>query len=206
VRLDADRGILSFFLDGMKYGEHVCSDLGSAFEDVTAAATGPPRVSPVTLFPVFGFRKAGDCLTLTDKWLSAPGVHPLAQLQDAAAAAALLRAWEQQGRLQAAYTSSTSGSGSSNSNASSGSVDTKTTSAPGAAAATEAHQASPTTTPAAAAVQQQQQDALPQWLYSEAFADWARWRQQRWRRVTPREHCALLQAQLLQQLLLLTLA
>jgi hypothetical protein len=174
VRLDADRGVLSFFLDGMKYGEHVCSDLGAAFDNLTAA--GPPRVAPVTLFPVFGFRKAGDCLTLTDKWLSAPGTHPLAQLQDAAAAAALLRAWEQQGRLQAAaYTSSTSAASSS----SSGSVDGSTTSAAAATA---------TATEAVVAQQQQQQqeDALPQWLYSEAFADWARWRQQRWRRVTPR--------------------
>ena len=31
VRLDCDRGTLSFFLDGLKYGDHVVSDLGVAF-------------------------------------------------------------------------------------------------------------------------------------------------------------------------------
>jgi len=34
VRLDADAGVVSFFLDGMKFGEHIVADLGPAFSEI----------------------------------------------------------------------------------------------------------------------------------------------------------------------------
>ncbi|CAM9644589.1 unnamed protein product, partial [Phaeothamnion confervicola] len=141
-----DRGTLSFFLDGMKYGEHVVADLGVAFDSL---AGGRPTVKPLTLFPAFGFRKVHDRVTLTGKWLSGTGVHPASALADAAGAAELLYCWEHGARNGSATELATEPS------------------------------------PAAPALD------LPNWLYSEAWQDWCRWRRGRWRRLTTRAHPAL---------------
>jgi len=87
--LDMNHGHLSFFLDGMKYGEHLVADLGLAFDGLT----GKPTMKPRTLFPVLGFRKNGDRITLTSKWISGLGVHPSALLEDALATSRMLEAW-----------------------------------------------------------------------------------------------------------------
>jgi hypothetical protein len=101
VQLDMDKGVLSFFLDGMKYGEHITSDLGSAFEGLLGGRT---RVSPRTLFPVFGFRKSGDRISLSQKWFSSIGAHPSALVEDACAVSNLLRIWEQRSEVRETIT------------------------------------------------------------------------------------------------------
>lgn len=91
VKLDMDKGVLSFFLDGMKYGEHIIADLGVAFDNLLPTR---PRARPRVLFPVVGFRKKGDRVTLTGRWLSSLGVHPSTVLHDVQAVASLLQCWE----------------------------------------------------------------------------------------------------------------
>ncbi len=88
IRLDMDRGVLGFYLDGMKYGEHVTSDLGGAFEGLLGSSS---RVSPRTLFPIVGFNNYGDRVALSTKWLSTPGCHPEMLLDNAMATAGLLQ-------------------------------------------------------------------------------------------------------------------
>ncbi len=92
IRLDMDRGVLGFYLDGMKYGEHVTIDLGAAFEELLG---GTSRVFPQTLFPVVGFSNCGDRVALSTKWLSTPGCHPEMLLDNAMATAGLLQCWEE---------------------------------------------------------------------------------------------------------------
>jgi len=90
LRLDMDKGKLSVFLDGMKYGEHMVSDLGVAYEGLTSHRE---RVRPRTLWPVVGFRRNGDKVTITRKWLSSPAVHAKHMLGDAVAVSNLLAVW-----------------------------------------------------------------------------------------------------------------
>jgi hypothetical protein len=54
IKLDMDRGVLSFFLDGMKYGEHILAELGVAHEGLLGGGRGAERVRPRVLFPVIG--------------------------------------------------------------------------------------------------------------------------------------------------------
>ncbi|KDO27055.1 hypothetical protein SPRG_07766 [Saprolegnia parasitica CBS 223.65] len=71
VCLNMESGKLSFFMDGIKYGEHIVTDLGTAFEGLKH-----DNQSPKTLYPCIGLRKAGDKVTLNGKWISSPGVPP----------------------------------------------------------------------------------------------------------------------------------
>lgn len=71
VLLDMNRGRLSFFLDAMKYGEHMLIDLGEAFDGLTNGSSH--RVHPKTYYPVVGFKRAGDRVTITPRWLSSTG-------------------------------------------------------------------------------------------------------------------------------------
>ena len=71
VLLDMNRGRLSFFLDAMKYGEHLLTDLGEAFDSLTAGSS--LRVQQRTFFPVVGFRRAGDRVAITPRWISSSG-------------------------------------------------------------------------------------------------------------------------------------
>jgi hypothetical protein len=91
VKLDMDRGVLSFFLDGMKYGEHIISDLGVAFDNLLGTR---PKVKPRVVYPVVGFRKKGDRVTLTGRWLSTPGVHPNEVFEEVCSVGALLHSWK----------------------------------------------------------------------------------------------------------------
>ena len=97
VRLDMERGELAFFLDGIKYGEHIVRDLSVAFDALRVGAAGgaghsdgdgggaasahgvvatASRVRPRTLSPIVGFRRGADRVTLTRKWLSSAGTRP----------------------------------------------------------------------------------------------------------------------------------
>ena len=71
VLLDMNKGRLSFFLDGLKYGEHNISDLGEAFDNLT----NPGSVKPKTLYPIVGINRSTDRVTLTPRWLSSIGAN-----------------------------------------------------------------------------------------------------------------------------------
>ncbi len=100
VLLDCDAGRLSFFFDGLKYGEHILNDLGCAFENLSpfgfnvdgcgsgGAGQGAPNgfdggragrypsqgnVRPRSLFPVIGLRNQGDRVTFSSKWSTSLG-------------------------------------------------------------------------------------------------------------------------------------
>ena len=127
------------------------SDLGVAYGGLTSHRE---RVKPRTLWPVVGFRRNGDKVTITRKWLSFPTVHPTHMLADAVAVSSLLTVW---GSGHAA-TSEAQGAPAPASGAASGLVR-------------------PTTSMV---------DALPSWLYREAYHLWTRWRSSRWVRTTSR--------------------
>ena len=101
VLLDCDAGRLSFFFDGLKYGEHILNDLGCAFENISpfgfnvdgcgsgGAGQGAPSgieggrggrypaqgaVRPRALWPVVGLRNHGDRVTISSKWVTGYGV------------------------------------------------------------------------------------------------------------------------------------
>ena len=101
VLLDCDAGRVSFFFDGLKYGEHILNDLGCAFENLSpfgfnvdgcgsgGAGQGAPSgieggrngrypaqglVRPRALWPVIGLRNQGDRVTISPKWMTSYGV------------------------------------------------------------------------------------------------------------------------------------
>lgn len=103
VLLDCDAGRVSYFLDGLKYGEHIMNDLGCAFENISpfgfnadgcgsgGIGQGAPSavdggrtgrypangaIRPNALWPVIGLRHPGDRVTMSSKWLSNQGVNP----------------------------------------------------------------------------------------------------------------------------------
>lgn len=101
VMLDCDAGRLSFFFDGLKFGEHVLNDLGCAFENLSpfgfnidgcgsgGAGQGSPSgfesgsssryqsqgaTKPRTLWPVVGLKVKGDRVTFSSKWSTSHGI------------------------------------------------------------------------------------------------------------------------------------
>ena len=110
VLLDCDSGRLSFFIDSIKYGEHILSDLGCAFESLSpfgftadgygtgGAGRGSSKavdssrngrfatygtVRPKALWPVIGLRHNGDRVTLTGKWMTSYGIDGVSMLRNA---------------------------------------------------------------------------------------------------------------------------
>lgn len=95
VLLDMNRGRLSFFLDAIKYGEHLMTDLGEAFDCLTAG--GSLRVQRRTFFPVVGFRRAGDRIALTPRWISSTGNQtPYNTFRNVSRAWNLLSSWSEE--------------------------------------------------------------------------------------------------------------
>lgn len=109
VLLDCDAGRLSFFFDGLKYGEHILNDLGCAFENLSpfgfnvdgcfsgGAGQGAPNgfdggrvgrnpsqeaVRPRSLFPVVGLRNQGDRVTISSKWSTSYGIDGVQSLRN----------------------------------------------------------------------------------------------------------------------------
>lgn len=109
VLLDCDSGRISFFFDGLKYGEHILNDLGCAFENLSpfgfnvsgcgsgGAGQGAPSgtegsrsgrypsqgsVRPRTLWPVVGLRNHGDRVTFSSKWSSSYGVDSASTIRN----------------------------------------------------------------------------------------------------------------------------
>ncbi|GLE04956.1 hypothetical protein PINS_up013937 [Pythium insidiosum] len=87
VRLDMEQGKLSFFMDGMKFGEHIVADLGVAFENMKGER------NTKVLYPCIGMRKSGDRVALNGKWLSLPGVSSKQLLHDAIDVSTSLHSW-----------------------------------------------------------------------------------------------------------------
>jgi hypothetical protein len=66
VLLDMERGRLSFFLDGMQYGEHILEDMGDAFDSLTSGSTKTAK--PRTYYPVVGLnRQNSDRISITPR-------------------------------------------------------------------------------------------------------------------------------------------
>jgi hypothetical protein len=112
VLLDCDSGRLSFFVDSIKYGEHILSDLGCAFEALSpfgftgdgcgsgGAGRGASKafdssrsgrfaafgaVRPKALWPVIGMRHVGDRVTFSGKWMTSYGIDGVSMLRNACA-------------------------------------------------------------------------------------------------------------------------
>ena len=112
VLLDCDAGRLSFFFDGIKYGEHIMNDLGCAYENISpfgfnadgcgssGAGQGAPNgcsghgrgggrypsngaIQPKALWPVVGMRHPGDRVTFVSKWMTSKGVDSTHVLENA---------------------------------------------------------------------------------------------------------------------------
>mmetsp|Transcript_40145 Transcript_40145/g.94371 ORF Transcript_40145/g.94371 Transcript_40145/m.94371 type:complete len:1076 (-) Transcript_40145:319-3546(-) len=104
VLLDCDAGRLSFFLNAIKYGEHILNDMGVAYENTSpfgfnadgcgtgGAGEGAPSlaesyrggrylangiVRPKALWPVIGLRHSSDRVTISEKWISSSGYESM---------------------------------------------------------------------------------------------------------------------------------
>ncbi|KAG7353154.1 HECT-domain ubiquitin-transferase [Nitzschia inconspicua] len=120
VLLDCDTGRISFFFDGLKYGEHIINDLGCAFENLSpfgfncdgcgsgGVGEGAPSgiegsrsgrylaqgsVRPRTLWPVVGLRNQGDRVTISSKWNSGYGVDGISTIRNLEAVAELCHSY-----------------------------------------------------------------------------------------------------------------
>lgn len=89
VLLDMNRGRISFFLDGMKFGEHIVADLGQAFSGLSAHDHSKPR----TLFPVVGVMRGSDRVTIIPRWMSSFGRTSDAELDVLSRSWHLLNSW-----------------------------------------------------------------------------------------------------------------
>ncbi|DAZ95584.1 TPA: hypothetical protein N0F65_006070 [Lagenidium giganteum] len=87
VCLDMEQGKLAFFMDGIKYGEHIVADLGVAFENMKGERNSR------TLYPCIGMRKCGDQVSLNEKWISMTGVSPRQVLKDTVDVSDYLHSW-----------------------------------------------------------------------------------------------------------------
>lgn len=87
VKLDMEEGKLSFFMDGIKYGEHIVADLGVAFDNVRGDRNR--RI----LYPCIGMRKPGDRISLNGKWVSKPSISPSQTISDISDVHSCLDAW-----------------------------------------------------------------------------------------------------------------
>jgi HECT-domain (ubiquitin-transferase)/SPRY domain len=124
VLLDCDAGRVSFFFDGLKYGEHILNDLGCAFENLSpfgfnvdgcgsgGAGQGAPSgfengpssrlpaqgtIRPRTLWPVIGLRNQGDRITLSSKWSTTYGVDSVISLSNIVAVEEVLTTYSEAG-------------------------------------------------------------------------------------------------------------
>jgi hypothetical protein len=118
VLLDCDAGRVSFFYDGLKYGEHIMNDLGCAFENLSpfgfsmdgcgtgGCGQGAPSgfesggrypaqgtVKPRTLWPVVGLRNQGDRVTISSKWSTSFGIDGFTSLKNAIAVDEILNSY-----------------------------------------------------------------------------------------------------------------
>jgi hypothetical protein len=91
VKLDMDQGTISFFLDGLRFGEHVLADMGVAYEKL-ADQSFSDKVN-VVLYPCIGFKKRNDKVSLTGKYVSLPGYTSESLAAEANLLSVLLPEW-----------------------------------------------------------------------------------------------------------------
>ncbi|KAK1745265.1 HECT domain-containing protein [Skeletonema marinoi] len=121
VLLDCDAGRISYFFDGVKYGEHILNDLGCAFENVSpfgfnadgcgngGAGQGAPSgvdggrnnrypangaVRPKAMWPVIGLRHPGDRVTMSAKCMSSHGIDAFTVMKNSLAVDEILCSYE----------------------------------------------------------------------------------------------------------------
>ena len=163
VLLDMNRGRISFYLDGLKYGQHTIADLGEAFDGLTM----PGQVRRRTLFPIVGLSKSQDRIAITPRWLSSIGTSQAEEVHLVGRAHQLLEAW-----------SAASLSVPSNPARSGGSSDCDST--------------SPLSTESIVLPSQIPDNTgnilfdKSSWLFKEAYGDWKRWKSARFIRVRSR--------------------
>jgi len=163
VLLDCDAGRVSFFFDGLKYGEHILNDLGCAFENLSpfgfnvdgcgsgGAGQGAPSaveggrggrypaqglVRPRALWPVIGLRNQGDRVTFSSKWSTSYGVDGATATKNVLAVDEVLCNYEDHGSNEV------------------GNSCVK--------------------------------EALPEWFITEAFTEYQRWFSGKWKRAITR--------------------
>jgi hypothetical protein len=118
VLLDCDAGRVSYFFDGLKYGEHIMNDLGCAFEYLSpfgfstdgcgtgGCGQGAPSgfesggrypaqgtIKPRTLWPVVGLRNQGDRVTISSKWSTSFGIDGFTSLKNVVAVDQILHSY-----------------------------------------------------------------------------------------------------------------
>ncbi|KAH9257832.1 hypothetical protein BASA81_003851 [Batrachochytrium salamandrivorans] len=82
VLLDMDQGEVSFFIDALKYGEHVMRDLGVAFTPAQLHSRHPQKFNPngdavQYLYPALGLKKSMDnSLSVSNKYIAFPSTEP----------------------------------------------------------------------------------------------------------------------------------
>lgn len=82
VLLDMDQGEVSFFIDALKYGEHVMRDLGVAFTPSQLLSRAPQKFNPngdavQYLYPALGLKKSVDnSLSVSNKYIAFPSTEP----------------------------------------------------------------------------------------------------------------------------------
>ncbi|CEG36584.1 hect e3 ubiquitin [Plasmopara halstedii] len=158
VRLDMEQGKLSFFMDGIKFGEHIVSDLGIAFENIKGE-----QISR-TLYPCIGMRKGGDRVTLNQKWVSMPGVPPSQILSDAVDVSKSLHSW---------YVSVQQEKGSLKAEPLAGGPSPPST---------DGIEGMMFSTPTSVSTRVK----LPDTLLRESWSEWKRWRENHWQRCNVR--------------------
>jgi hypothetical protein len=88
VMLDMNRGRLSFFLDGTKFGEHTIADLGEAFDSLNSTSS-----TPKVFYPVVGLSKSQDRVAITPRWISSTGIRASDEISNVSKAYSLLYEW-----------------------------------------------------------------------------------------------------------------
>lgn len=88
VMLDMNRGRLSFFLDGTKFGEHTIADLGDAFDNLNSSSSASK-----VFYPVVGLSKSQDRVAITPRWISSIGTRAMDEISNINKAYSLLYEW-----------------------------------------------------------------------------------------------------------------
>ena len=91
VLLDMNRGRISFFLDGMKFGDdHNIQDLGEAFDGLLSSSG---RTRPRTFYPVVGLARREDRFAITPRWVSNIGADQRTVIETVRRAWSLMYRW-----------------------------------------------------------------------------------------------------------------
>ena len=163
VLLDMNRGRLSFYLDGLKYGQHSIADLGEAFDGLSSANVVKKR----TMFPIVGLSKSQDRIAITSRWLSLIGTDQKEEVQLVEKAHQLLTAWS----------------------ASLPPSNSPQVEIPDSVLVPSTHSPSASSNSAVSSKSSMNSDVLhstSSWLFQEAFNDWKRWKSARYIRVRSR--------------------